>query len=75
MARCSFYREAADRHASRERTGDRMPNVVTNRLPWCAHPKHPAVSKVQAAAVGGGKLACGGALDQCALSGEQFYDT
>ena len=77
MTDCDFYQVTTKTLESKEIRPDRQrvsPQVVS--MPWCQHPKHSPVDETDATrTIGGGRLLrCGGQLDQCPLSKEQYRD-
>jgi hypothetical protein len=77
MAQCPHYRVEKETLRSNEIRADRMPaDVQVIRMPWCAHPKHSPVSKIDATSMGGANLlTCEGDWkNKCPLTRAQFLD-
>ena len=77
MSECPFYRiEKVRIDRSREVTGshNREPDQIAS-VPWCSHPKHSPVPFQKTKGMGGGHLLkCGGDIENCPLSHDQYSD-
>lgn len=73
---CPYYEVHRQVLRSKIITGGRGPRpsrIVDSS--WCSHPKHSPVSRQAARTVSGANLlACGGELDNCPLTPDQFHD-
>ena len=72
---CPYYELHVVELRCREIRADRMdaPPIVST-TPWCSHPNHSPKTLRSARSISNKKLECGGVLDNCPLTAEQFND-